>query len=153
MTKFKLTEADLEKSIKHVEYLRYSDSGMLCVITMQNGYTVTGQSACVDPTIFDEEIGKGIAYTNAFKELWQVLGYGLKQRWYEETQLSNADRLAKELEDLDKKRTDLLALLEKSKPEDMSANEWACLGAQLEVMGAYGLILQDRLVYAKKSSS
>jgi hypothetical protein len=42
---------------------------------LKNGYTVTGESACVDPANFDEEIGREVAFKDARNKLWPLLGF------------------------------------------------------------------------------
>lgn len=49
-----------------------------CVITLRNGFTVTGESACASPENFDAEIGKKIARANAVNKIWSLMGYALK---------------------------------------------------------------------------
>jgi hypothetical protein len=51
-----------------------------CVLVLKNGFTVTGESACVSPENFDAEIGRQIARENAIEKLWPLMGYELKQR-------------------------------------------------------------------------
>lgn len=51
----------------------------LCNITLDNGYSVRGESACVDPSNFDQAIGERIAYDNAFARLWPLLGFALAE--------------------------------------------------------------------------
>lgn len=51
-----------------------------CVLVLKNGFTVTGESACVSPENFDEAIGQKIAYDNAVNKIWQLEGYLLKER-------------------------------------------------------------------------
>ncbi|MCK2095642.1 Gp49 family protein [Thauera aromatica] len=51
-----------------------------CVIVLRNGFTVTGESACVSPENFDAEIGRKIARKNAVQKIWPLLGYDLRQR-------------------------------------------------------------------------
>lgn len=51
-----------------------------CVITLKNGFTVTGESACASPENFDPEIGKKIAYDNAREKIWLLEGYLLKEK-------------------------------------------------------------------------
>lgn len=51
-----------------------------CVLTLRNGFTVTGESACVSPENFDAEIGRKIARANAVQKLWVLEGYVLKER-------------------------------------------------------------------------
>ncbi|WHP06721.1 Gp49 family protein [Acinetobacter corruptisaponis] len=36
-----------------------------CVLVLKNGFTVTGESACISPENFDAEIGRKVAYENA----------------------------------------------------------------------------------------
>jgi hypothetical protein len=54
-----------------------------CVLVMRNGFTVTGESACVSSENFDAEIGRKIARQNAVAKIWQLEGYLLKQRLHE----------------------------------------------------------------------
>ena len=54
-----------------------------CVITLKNGFTVTGESACASPENFDEAIGRNIAYENAREKIWMLEGYLLKQRLHQ----------------------------------------------------------------------
>lgn len=50
-----------------------------CVLVLENGFTVTGESACASPENFDAEIGRKIAYENARQKIWPLEGYLLKQ--------------------------------------------------------------------------
>lgn len=50
----------------------------ICVLTLQNGYTVTGEAACVDPLMFDEEIGKKVARAKAVEKIWSLLAFSLR---------------------------------------------------------------------------
>lgn len=52
----------------------------LCVLVLRNGFTVTGESACVSPENFDAELGRQIARKKAVDKLWPLLGYALKER-------------------------------------------------------------------------
>lgn len=51
-----------------------------CVLVLQNGFTVTGESACASPENFDAEIGRKIARANAINKVWPLMGYELKER-------------------------------------------------------------------------
>jgi hypothetical protein len=55
----------------------------MCVIMLENGFTVTGESACASPENFDQEIGNKIAIDNAKQKIWMLEGYLLKQRLFE----------------------------------------------------------------------
>ena len=56
-----------------------------CVLTLRNGFTVTGESACASPENFDAEIGRKIARQNAEQKVWPLMGYHLKQQLSEES--------------------------------------------------------------------
>ena len=51
----------------------------LCVLTLENGFQVTGESAAVSLTNFDKEIGEKIAFENARNQIWKLEGYLLKE--------------------------------------------------------------------------
>ena len=51
-----------------------------CVMVLRNGFTVTGESACVSRENFDAEIGRRVARENAISKLWPLLGYALKDK-------------------------------------------------------------------------
>lgn len=54
-----------------------------CVLVLENGFTVTGESACASPENFDAEIGRKIAFENARNKIWQLEGYLLKEKLYQ----------------------------------------------------------------------
>lgn len=49
-----------------------------CVLRLKNGFTVVGESACVNPGTFDREIGRDIARKDAVRKCWPLLGYEMK---------------------------------------------------------------------------
>jgi len=55
----------------------------ICILSLENGFTVTGESACVSPENFDEKIGREVAYKNAYEKIWQLEGYLLKEKLYQ----------------------------------------------------------------------
>lgn len=55
-----------------------------CLLTLRNGFTVHGESACASPENFDVELGRKIARDNAVNKIWMLEGYALRER------LSNA---------------------------------------------------------------
>jgi hypothetical protein len=75
----RVTKADLEAAIVAVDYM-YHGVLTICVLTLRNGFNVTGESACVDPANYNREIGDSIAYRNAFDKIWLLEGYALAER-------------------------------------------------------------------------
>ena len=51
-----------------------------CVLVLRNGFTVTGESACVSPENFDAGIGRKIARENAVAKIWPLMGYELRSK-------------------------------------------------------------------------
>jgi len=84
----RVTKESIEARIKEVNYLYIGTGeaakGTICIITMENGWTSTGFSAPADPRNYDEDIGRHYAYENAFKPLWQLEGYLLRERLHKE---------------------------------------------------------------------
>lgn len=71
----------IENRIADVTYHRIPDTTITyCCIRMVNGYIVLGESACVNPDIFDAAVGRKIAYDNAFDKVWPLEGYLLAER-------------------------------------------------------------------------
>lgn len=79
MTPQKITPTDIQAKIAKAEYL-YHDRLTVCVLTLQNGYFVTGESACVDPANYNQALGEKYAYENAFAKVWSLEGYLLRER-------------------------------------------------------------------------
>ncbi len=75
----RVTEESITKKIASIEYIKVGDTGTLCIFTMKNGWTQTGYSAPADERNYDAEVGKRYAYDNAFKPLWQLEGYLLRE--------------------------------------------------------------------------
>ena len=55
----------------------------VCRVTLINGFSVIGQSACLDSSEYDEDKGKGLALKDAVDQLPKFYGFLLKQRQYE----------------------------------------------------------------------
>ena len=80
----RLTMGDILDVIKSASYTRLGDSTTtVCQLTLKNGYTVTGESACIDPNLFNRTIGEKVAWDNAVDKIWALEGYLLTQRRFE----------------------------------------------------------------------
>lgn len=78
----RVTASDMEERIKSIVYHRLTDTLTMCVIRLDNGFTVTGESACADPANYNKEVGEKIAYENAFNKLWPLFGFLLKEKMH-----------------------------------------------------------------------
>ena len=76
-----VTAADVSAAIAKVDYhVLFGTTITICVLTLQNGFTITGQSACASPENFNQVIGQDYAYLDAKEKVWQYLGYELKTK-------------------------------------------------------------------------
>jgi hypothetical protein len=79
----RVTKELLISLIVSAVYIQPEDTTLtVCVLTLKNGTHVVGESACVSPENFNADIGKTIAYDNAFDKIWPLEGYLLKERLY-----------------------------------------------------------------------
>lgn len=89
----RVTLKSLEAQIIAETYGRGSDLGAgsnpehpslglltFCVLTLKNGFTVTGQSACASPENYDEDIGRRVARGDAIRQVWALMGYQLRTK-------------------------------------------------------------------------
>lgn len=82
----KVTKESITAKIRKVEYFVLPNStNTVCSITMENGFGFLGKSACVDHFNFVEEIGREVAYRNAFEEIWAFEGYLMADRRFQES--------------------------------------------------------------------
>ena len=83
LTAPRLTPEYIDSCIKEETYLLVPDTSLtFCVLTLKNGFMVTGNSACASPENFDEEVGKSIAKKNAREKIWELEGYLLKEKLF-----------------------------------------------------------------------
>ncbi len=95
LTAPRITPADIEAEIASEDYFTAAQGASkvrgqypltplelltFCVLTLRNGFTVTGESACASPENFDAELGRKIARQNAVSKVWPLMGYALKQQ-------------------------------------------------------------------------
>lgn len=77
----KVTKEGIEARIKTADYMVLPNSTVtICNIVLDNGFSVRGESACVDSRNFNMEIGRQLAYRDAFGKLWAFEGYLLAER-------------------------------------------------------------------------
>lgn len=79
LTAPRVTPADIEAEIVGEHYhVPPCTTLTLCVLTLANGFNVTGESACASPENFDADIGKRIARDNAKNKIWALVGFRLR---------------------------------------------------------------------------
>lgn len=119
-----------------------------CVLTLRNGFTVTGESACASPENFNEEIGRKIARQNAEAKVWPLMGYHLKQTLHEKATAPVSDflgRLRAEHHELNERLGKLEAFIDSPAYIALPGIDQADLRTQAEQMREYSTTLSRRL--------
>ena len=84
LTAPRITPSDIDNTIIGEQYHVFDGTCFtVCLLTLKNGFTVSGESACASPENFDAEIGRKIARENARNKIWPLEGYLLKQRLHD----------------------------------------------------------------------
>lgn len=87
----RLKPEDIDASIVDEAYYVFPGTTMtICLLTLKNGYHVTGESAAVSLENFDKEIGEKIAKDNARNKIWSLEGYLLRQKLSETKESAKA---------------------------------------------------------------
>lgn len=77
----RLTPELIDATIKSEQYHVFQGTCLtVCCLTLNNGYTVTGESACASLANFNAELGQKIAKQNAREKIWALEGYLLREK-------------------------------------------------------------------------
>ncbi|WP_420415888.1 Gp49 family protein [Marinovum algicola] len=81
LTTPRITPDMLDAEIAAEDYHVFPGSCLtVCALTLLNGFTVTGESACASPENFNADVGRTIARKNAREKLWPLLGFRLRDQ-------------------------------------------------------------------------
>lgn len=76
-----ITPQHVENQICEEHYHQWPGSTLTtCRLVLRNGFSVTGESACVSPENFNVELGQQIARRKAAEKIWELEGYLLADR-------------------------------------------------------------------------
>lgn len=79
----RVTKEYMESRIRSREFNRLLETMTHCIINLDNDFSVTGESVCVNVANYNQEIGQKIAYDNAFNKLWPLFGFVLAENQHE----------------------------------------------------------------------
>ncbi|WP_417244343.1 Gp49 family protein [Celeribacter sp.] len=80
----RLTPELIDNSIASEQYWNPPGTSLtVCVLTLRNGFHVTGESASASLENFDAEIGQQIARKNAREKIWALEGYLLRDQLHQ----------------------------------------------------------------------
>lgn len=81
LTAPRITPERLEEVITDEDYYVFPKTQLtVCCLTLKNGFTVIGESACASPENFDADLGRKIARQKAKDKIWALEGYALRNR-------------------------------------------------------------------------
>lgn len=86
----RVTKENIESRISGTVFTRLGGTITHAQITFDNGFSVSGESACVNAENYNEEIGKKIAYDNAFQKTWALFGFLLAEDQYRNNPVTKA---------------------------------------------------------------
>jgi hypothetical protein len=158
LTAPRLTPADIDNTIVGETYTNLPDGRtVVCQLTLRNGFTVDGTSACVSKENFNQEIGNKIARENAREKIWLLEGYLLKEKlhcsFFEIPKLvpkNHIERMQSEKHELDTKLNALKAFLDKLGTDEaplLTDDQAGYLEEQCEAMQSYSDVLGVRIEY------
>ncbi len=78
----KVTLVDIESVIADKFFYRLTETLTVCVLTLRNGFTVTGESACASRENYSQIIGEDLAYKAAVSKVWTLEAYLLREEFY-----------------------------------------------------------------------
>jgi hypothetical protein len=76
----RVTKEYMESRIAEKFFTKIGLTVTHCRIVLDNGFSVSGESACVNPENYNQEIGEKIAFDNAFRQLWPLFGFMLAEK-------------------------------------------------------------------------
>ena len=61
----------------------------VCCLVLLNNFTIIGESSCINPEDFDEDVGQELAFQDAFNQLAKYEAYMSKEVLYQEALEAN----------------------------------------------------------------
>lgn len=52
----------------------------ICLLVMKNGFTIIGKSAPASAANFNADLGRKLAYEDAIRQIWPLMGFALRER-------------------------------------------------------------------------
>lgn len=146
----RVTIEQVEAAIREETYTVLPDGRTtICQLTLDNGFTVDGHSACVSKENFNPEIGNKFAREEAVKKVWGYLGFRLSDQLMLE-EGSFRQRLHRERGELELRTLRLGQFIESNPLFDaLTPADKEDLRSQFTVMRQYLSILNNRIERAE----
>ena len=73
----KVSLADCKEQVVKETFF-VEDTLTICVLTLKNGFKVTGESAAASPENYNQEVGEALSRQRAVEKIWPLLGFVLR---------------------------------------------------------------------------
>lgn len=143
----RVTLAEVLSSIKSETFTVLPDGRTtICQLTLANGFSVTGESACVSVENFDPLLGNRYAKEKALDKVWMLRGYQLAEDIYQgKVDKDHRERVRKERDDVSLKLARLTAFMDMPNYAKMPERARAQLERQRKVLEGYQGVLGERI--------
>jgi hypothetical protein len=75
---FRITVEQVEAAIEKEIDFKLGEKTTVVLLKLKNGFEITGVSGCVDPALYDHELGKKYARERAISRVWELLAFELQ---------------------------------------------------------------------------
>lgn len=72
----------LEGTKHHEPFVEMTAHLTVCLLVLKNGFTIVGKSAPASKDNFDPVLGRKLAYEDAVRQIWPLMGFALRDRLY-----------------------------------------------------------------------
>lgn len=81
-----ITQEDIDQLLAEAEVgvATVHETCTMVSVKLKNGFIITESSACVDPENYNVETGFNICMDHIANKLWELEGYALQKKLYEE---------------------------------------------------------------------
>lgn len=80
LTEFRLSLNYINDQIVKEAYLQVEGTTTtICYLTLKSGFVTIGESGCISPENFNEELGRKLAFQKAKDKIWELEGYFAKK--------------------------------------------------------------------------
>jgi hypothetical protein len=141
-----VTPEHIDSIITNTLFKRIEDTCLtICVLTLKNGFTVTGESACASPENYNRCKGEKYSKENAVEKIWALEGYLLKEKLSQGIKPTTyMERIKLEIDELSNKIDKLLDFTGTTNFKALEGGKQRLMDDQLQVMKSYLSILTVR---------
>ena len=74
-----VTKEMVDDEILSAQYYQFDGTTVtVCCVTLKNGFTLVGKSACANPDNFERALGESLAFEDARQQCFAFLGFRLR---------------------------------------------------------------------------